>query len=401
MLRKRKIFLVFLIVVTFLVASVFVWVARNRINGTKQQISEAVEDRALVQIGDVYQSVALPSGAISQPTAAERNDFSGFAGLPSMADKEFYQNDTLIYSEDKNKVALASLIGSQENRDKKKEFFCDLAQKKCTSQKIFFNDFKIGETDILSSAVWWLTWNSQSNTVIGMTTNADNSGTLYACSVEQKTCTKNSEDKLNFPTGTINPASDRAVAIRQSDIPNEKTGASWELLVYATQDLAAPTKSYDISAAIDRDEDLVYDGVNSVAWSKDEQTILIGTTRNIFKLELESSKLEKIYADVSVGEGDLYWNSNELQFSPSGRYAIFIDTVSVNLAGGEDEASDEVIDDEAVIETDEAGIGGEVGAENVDLVESGDYDEGILKIVDLQENSSVTELLQAKDLILK
>jgi len=199
-------------------------------------------------------------------------------------------------------------------------------------------------------------------------TNSVNNGTLYACNIDTEICNKNTEANLNFPNGALNKSLDKVIAIKQNDIANEKIGDKWELFLYDIMDLNKPIKSYDISQVINRDEDLIYDGINSIAWSVDEDIILIGSTRNIFQFNLKKGDLRKIFTDVSEGEGDTYWNSDHIKLSLSGRYAIFIDNPNMDMA---DEKNDE-------------------SGEN-----------GILKIIDLQNKNKIISLLQAKNLILK
>ena len=194
---------------------------------------------------------------------------------------------------------------------------------------------------------------------------------MYVCDIDRKICTTNIQDKLNFPPGAINRDVTKVVGIKQNDIINEKTGDNWELFLYDLSDLSKPLKSFDISSAIDKNDDLIYDGVNSMVWSDDGKIILLGTLRNIFKFDLESEKLDRIFADIPAGEDDLYWNSNNIKLSADNRYAVFVDTVEENISEENDN---------------EDGL---------------TLEEGVLKAIDLKNNNEIIELSQAEDLILK
>lgn len=364
MLYNRKLFLKLALAI-ILVVLIFIFFAYKNLNIIKKE-------EIIVRVGDVYQKVAITSGAIAQTSLIERDNLSDFSGLPDKNDREFHKNYTLIHSENKNKVLVASFVGQGENAKKQREFTCDLSKKECAQSKLLFNNYKIGNLDIMAHSVWWLGWNSKRDMIIGMVFNEVNNGKVYVCDTNNQTCQETPKDKLNFPQGAINKSLDKMVAIRQHDIINEKTGDKWELLLYDTKNLNESLKTYDISSAIDRDEDIFYDGINSIAWSKNNRTILIGTTRNIFKFNLNSGKLDKIFTDTSDGDNDFYWNSDQLKFSSAENYAIFVDTVSI---GSSNEESGSVEDTE--------------------------IEEGVLKVVDLKNENKVSEIFQAKDLVLK
>lgn len=370
--RNKKILGALAIGILFLLGIIFLAAIKgyvfNKNNPNDKIKLESSDDEILIQVGDIYQKINLYSGNIFQPNTIERNDISHFKGLPNKSDKEFYENFSVIYSEDKDKIIVASFVGSGENKNKQKEFNCVVSKNICEESNIIFKEYMIGDISIMSGAVWWLGWNSKDSTIIGITTNDVNIGTLYVCNVENGICDKNYENGLNYPNGSINKSLDKIVAIRQNDIANEKIGDKWELFIYDLNNLKEPLKSYDISKAINKDGDLIYDGVNSIAWREfGAEEILIGTTRGIFKFNLSDGDLKNIFTDVSNGEDDLYWNSDNLKFSDSGRYAVFTDIVEIK----------------AETDTDE---------------ENG---ENVLKTIDLTENNRITELLQAEELSIK
>lgn len=365
MLNNKKIILKFTPVI-LLTVFLFIFFA--------YKLNKPKDDAVVIQSGNIYQKVSIPSGVVAQTNSIERNDLSDFSGLPDKNDREFHKNYTLIRSEDKNKVIVASFIGQGESTNKQKEFICNLSKKECIQSKLLFNNYKSGNLDIMSHFVWWMGWNSKNNTVIGLITNEVNNGKIYACNTTNQLCKESPKDKLNFPQGAISNSFNKIVAVKQNDIINEKTGDKWELLVYNIDDLSKPINTYDISSAIDRDDDIFYDGVNSVAWSKNDKIILIGTSRNIFKLSLNNGKLDKIFTDISENDDDFYWNSNKIIFSPSERYVIFIDTIDVSTFTERKESDkNEVVENE----------------------------EGVLKIIDLQNKNKVEEIFQATDLVLK
>lgn len=326
-------------------------------------IPSGEKDEIVIQVGDIFQKINLTSGVVSQPSALDRGDFRDFQGLPDKSDI-FYSNLSIIKSDDKNSIILASFIGSEEDADKQREFVCDLSEKKCREVKLFFNEFKIKDMGLMAQTIWWLGWDKKNEAVIGLRTNDVNIGTLYSCNIETKECIQTELEGLIFPIGSLNHSMDRAIAIKQNDILNEKIGERWELLIYDLKNLANPLKNIDISQIINKDDDLVYDGVTSVTWEKDGEEIFIGTTRGIFKLNLESGSVSTIFEDISVGEDDLYWHSDSLKLSDSGRFIVFLDPAI------EDDSEDE----------------------------EEEINESILRVIDLGNNREIKDLFQAKDL---
>lgn len=379
-LDKRILIGIIIVVVLILIIIIFKISFYDKEKNSKNVLNESISDEILIQVGEVYQKIRINSGVVSQASAIERGEFySFFSGLPDKSERDFYQNLSIIESEDENRLILASYVGSEENRDKQQEFACDIVTKSCNKEKIIFADYKIDGLSLMPTSVWWLNWNIKDNSVIGLLTNDVNIGTLYVCSIESGDCKKNSAEGLNFPLGAIDKSSENIIAIRQNDIANEKIGEKWELFVYNINNLDNSTKSYDISGAISKDEDLLYDGVNSVAWARDNKSIFIGTTRGVFELKLDDERLSNIFNDVSVGEDDFYWNSDSLQLSSSGRYLVFIDNIESDV----EVASDSENEEQADVEQDD----GEV--------------ENMLKAIDLMDNNRVIELIQAQNITLK
>jgi|GEM_PF-5035484 len=344
-----------------------------KINFSKKDNDDSMnsnDDEILVQIGEVYQKIKIDSGVVSQTSSVERGDFYDFSGLSKDNSSNFHQDLSIINSEDKNKIILASSVGSEE-KENQKEFVCDISKKNCVKDEIIFSNYSIAGESLMNSSIWWLNWNSKSNALVGLMTNDVNVGNLYVCDIKNRLCNKNSKEDLNFPVGSINKSINKVVAIEQNDIANEKIGEKWELFVYNLDDLANPIKNYDISRAISEDEDLIYDGINSVAWSEDDKFIFIGTTRAIFRLDLEDGKIENIFDDLSTGEDDFYWNSDSLRLSESGRYLVFVDNIESDI----EEAEDDSIEDDGI--------------------------ENSIKVIDLRDNNRVRELIQAKDIVIK
>jgi len=195
---------------------------------------------------------------------------------------------------------------------------------------------------------------------------------VYVCDTQTKLCNKTEGfDSLNdaevsavVPADAFSPSLKSFVMINQHAKPNVEKGAQWELLLYASDDLSKPEKSYDISAAINQSEDAGYDGVRSVAWSKDEKQLALATNSRIFTFNFETGALAPVYTDPAVGEVDPSLDSSALFMSPDGKYVAFIDSVDTTNE----------VEDEAY---------------------------NVLKRIDLENNNEVTEILGDYGLSLK
>jgi WD40 repeat protein len=146
--------------------------------------------------------------------------------------------------------------------------------------------------------------------------------------------------------------------------PSIEFGKQWDLLLYSSNDLSKPSKIYDISAAINQAEDAIYDGVRSVAWSKDEKLLALATNSRIFMFNFETGALSSVYADPATGESDPSLDSSALFLSSDGKYVAFIDSVDTTN-------------------------------------EVGDEAYNVLKKIDLEKNNEVSELLGDYGLSLK
>lgn len=358
-MNKKYLFLLgtfFFVVVVFL-SLYFLYEKRVSEDISEKEVKN--ESDVIVKTGDIYQKISIPGGEVKQVSPLERGDYVGFEGLPGKSDAAFYKNIFVIKSEDENMIVLKSSSDQQE-------FKCQIAEKKCERSDIFSQNYKVNNLDLDLNSVFWLSWNSGDGLVYGVESNDVNLGVLNVCDTKSREC-KILRD-FNFPSGVINKEVNKVVAIKQNDIANERTGEKWELFVYALKDLQNPIKSYDISKMITREEDLLYDGVNSVVWSNTGDDLFLGTTRGIFNLSLKNGEIKEIFRDISESEDDIYWNSDSLKISKDGNYLIFIDTIEV------------LEEDEG--ETEESGW------------------DNILKLIDLSDNK-VSELIQAKDLSLE
>jgi len=320
--------------------------------------------------------IDIYSGNILKANALDKLDFSEFAGLLKT---EGVDQGIVIVSNDKQKAIVTYVPNENEIESQSilstDEYVCDIAEKKC-EKSIFLSQSYEGVGDNLKK-IWWSKWDSVNNFLYGNIVD-DNLGDIapvYACNTQSKKCSKTKEanDSFIIPAGSFSPSLNSFVVINQHDQVGVETGKNWELLLYANNDLENPLRTYDISVIIDRDENVAYDSVYSVAWSQDEKKIVIGTTRRIFLFDIDSGGLSLSYVVPVDGEGDFYWDSNKLFLSSDAKVIAFIDESDEEV----DLPTETVVDDEAELES-------------VSI--------NVLKKIDLENSNKVTEIFRGPGL---
>lgn len=357
-------------------------------------VKNASMDKILIQASEGIQKISVSTGKTEAVSGIEQEDFSGFAGFPKLGiiDSKDFSQEIVLTSQDKSK-ALVTVVAydspaatSTTQVDSQKmlsadDYLCDIAQKKCESSKILSDEYQgagfFSETDKVF--MWWSGWDSAKNILYGNLTSekTGNASPVYACDTQTKKCSetlgydsmKKGDVSAVVPGGALSPSLQKLVMIVQNDTPNEVTGKKWELLQYATVDLSKPAMRMDISQAISTNENVAYDSVLSVSWTKDEKKIVMATSQKIFMLDLETKKMQLIYDAPFDEEGLTSFDGNGVVLSPDDKFVVFTD--------GEDVIKDE--NDEN---------------SDVDVI-------NVLKKIDLIQNSEVTELMRGSDLSLK
>ncbi len=387
MQKKYKIMLggVFVIIIMAMIAGAMKNNQEKGASGNKNnthQADEAFENNVIVQSDDATDKIDIGTGTVAAANAVEKEDFSEFAGLPKMGmdgTRDIEQGITII-SNDKSKAIVTVVdyaLEKNENQSvgsqtilKTSEYLCDIAQKKCEASNLFSQEYQ-GLDKKKSGSIWWLKWDSVKNILYGNIEDEKfgSIAPIYACDTQIRKCNNtggievitDDDEHAIVPEGSFSPSLENFVMIKQHDKINVETGKLWELELYAADNLEKPLKTYDISAIIDRDENVAYDSVKSIAWSGDEKKIAIGTARRIFMFNVESGSLSLAYVAPTDMEGDAYWNSSELFLSPDAKFIAFIDE------------SDEETD--AINEEDRMPI-------------------NVLKKIDLENSNKITELLR-------
>ncbi|MEK7463122.1 MAG: hypothetical protein AAB621_02030 [Patescibacteria group bacterium] len=294
--------------------------------------------------GDSYQIDLITS--VLKPYKNDFEKIESFSGFP--ADKKTDKTDSfasrIFYSKDKSQAIVTLLVvdstaspsefdGSQPIIEKK-EYLCILSVKQCQPSDLLFSAEE-AEKDI-----FWFHWDSSKGLFYGHSAGegVGNSSPVVIFDANKKTSQKTSgygleyygEKRAEVPSGAFSPSLQKFIMIDEGRGENWKPegGNNWKLLLYYTNkehsdNLSRPFHSFDISS-LEKDK---YDGVPSVNWSADEKLLAIGTDNRIYTLNLETGQISLKFEDKTKAKGGLYWDFNNLQFSPSNRFIVFVDYV--------------------------------------------------------------------------
>lgn len=209
------------------------------------------------------------------------------------------------------------------------EFICDIAKHTCDTADILARAYKA--TGIQGSwfeypMVRWFQWDSKKNTLYGHLAGegVGNASPVFAFSATDGSLRKTvghdsldtKEKRSEVPAGAFSPSLDKVVMIDES-------GKKWSLLLYKSDDLSAPFKTYDVSSM--NDAAYGWSRISSVAWSSDETFLVLETNRQIFILNTATGGITLIYTDTTPHESGLWLDFNTVALSPSGRYVVFVD----------------------------------------------------------------------------
>ncbi|MFA5962200.1 MAG: hypothetical protein WC848_05955 [Parcubacteria group bacterium] len=345
------------------------------------------DKKLLVVANDAVEKVDLLSGKVEATSLLEQSNFDSFEGFPVLGDnknEDVEQGVTLLSPDERQALVTVTTYKSvallPKDADQPvlsvSDYLCEIENKSCSPSTLLSEIYQGIDPELQKrgTSLSWFRWNSQRNLLFGHLTFGDlgDVSPVYACDTQIKICNKTEGfDSLKVgdvsavvPAGAFSPSLKSFIMINQHAKPNVEIGKQWELLLYASDDLLKPEKTYDISAAINQDEDSGYDSVRSVAWSKDEKRLALATNNRIFIFNFETGVLAPIYTDPATGEDDPSLDSSALFISSDGKYVAFIDSVDTTNE----------IEDEAY---------------------------NVLKKIDLENNNEVTEILGDYGLSLK
>ena len=377
MVKKKKNYIAFVIVAIFVLAILATILIKNNkknVNAPAASLSDEqdvamvdknIEDTVTAQDDDKISKVSLTTGQLVDATTLDKEDFNGFAGLPVFG--EVGNNDTeqgpVIISNDKRKaivpVSVFDTSAKSNQLDEAQpiistaEYTCDILQKKCETSNLLSQAYQglDPKLQVKYGSMSWVKWDSVKNILLGHLS-SDSLGDVspvYVCDTVNKKCDKTEgfdslkagDQKAVAPEGMFSPTLAKFVMINQHDKPNEETGKTWDLLLYASNDLVKPLKTYDISVIIDHDESVAYDSVSAVSWSQDEKKIAIATTHKIFMFDVESGGLSLAYIEPATDDGDFNWDNSRIVLSSATDSIMFVkqvdEVVAPVVAGASDD----------------------------------------------------------------
>ncbi len=320
----------------------------------KGDMEQDYADVNRVEINGQMKKISATGGNIENVSGGEDQSFSDFSGLPKIGENgnESVQQERTLFSQDRKNVLvqivaydLASTKKEDESESvvlRKEEYRCDVAQKKCESSNLFSQGYQ-GIEDV--SQIWWSRWDAQKELLYGNVVGDDGQSVapVYICDTKEKTCasTKKEVSSANVPNGFVSPSLNKLVTINQNDKVNEETGNSWELALYSSADLLGPLRHYDLSSAITKNEDVVYDSVGALVWDSQEEKIFFCTIGKIFALDINDGKLTLIYAaPADSEENSVYLDSSKIFLSADNKYVFFMESQELSIGEEESEMKD-------------------------------------------------------------
>lgn len=333
----------------------------------------------LVSADDGIKKIDLATGQTHDASALQQEDFSGFAGLPKLGDdgkQDTEQADVLVSRGNSQAIVTVTAYADDASQSvvSSDDYVCDIAGKSCQKTDLLDQNYQGLDPQVQKnpSVFAWEAWDSAKNTLFGHLTTSDagDVSPVYACDTQAKTCAetqgydsqKPGDEKAVVPQGAFSPSLSQFVLVNQHDDPNNTTGKNWDLLLYSSSDCSKPTRSYDITVAIDRDPSVPYDSVYAVAWSNDEKTLAIGTTSRIFVMNLDSGSLKVAYVAPPDDNGDATWDTSALFLSPDGATLAFVDSspVQPDSASTDQQASGDTLNALKKIDLAHGNVVGEV-----------------------------------------
>ncbi|KKQ43729.1 MAG: hypothetical protein US63_C0045G0003 [Candidatus Moranbacteria bacterium GW2011_GWC2_37_8] len=317
--------------------------SRSKLEILNESAQLYFSDKVVISDSEKIQKIDLLSGEIEPVTAVEQEDFSSFSGLPELGinGNEYFEksNSLLSLKEDKVLVEISVYSIGLENLEfvdpdsiiRIEEFVCDVAKAKCENSDLLSRQYQGLENSIQKDPSFvWSGWDSQKNLLFGNLQSNENEAAslIYVCDVEKKICAADEKrDFVNYaPSGLFSPRFDKVVIVSGSEVDGA-ISIKRDLVLYETADLSKPVRYYDISSAFGNDKDASHDSVQSVAWSKDEKHLAIGTSRRIFVLDLERNSLSLAYLAPNDDENDYYWDYSSLFLSSDAKFIAFVDSV--------------------------------------------------------------------------
>ena len=91
-----------------------------------------------------------------------------------------------------------------------------------------------------------------------------------------------------------------------------------ELLFFDSNNLNKPIKTLNISKLSSK-------SIYSIDWFYPKRQIVVGTEKNIYRLNLDNNDIVSVYEDKTLGASYVAWSRFSLTFSPSGKYIVFVD----------------------------------------------------------------------------
>lgn len=272
-----------------------------------------------------------------------------FTGLPKEIENKqiSISNRVDILSQDKSKAIVVSITSDKTKEPsefdgslpilKASEFVCDTLSKKCSPTDYLASAYRgIGLQGnwYEYSSVWWLNWDVTKNVLYGHLTGegVGNASPIYTFNLDTKKLQqttgydalneKEKEKRAEVPAGAFSPSLSKFIMIDEN-WNNNVSSNKWDLLLYDINNLSAPLKKFDISAINNKTNG---DGrVNSVAWSADEKTLVLETSKQIYTLNLDNGKIYLRYTDTIRDDSGLWLDFNAIALSQSGRYIVFVD----------------------------------------------------------------------------
>lgn len=312
------------------------------------QLSQQGADTVLFMRNDKAYEMDIVTKEL-KPYISPIDAIKTFSGLPKEMDtnKVFVSMSDVLLSADKTKaiVVFSTFDNTKEPSAfdgslpliRADEFMCDIASRECSPTNVLALAYEAsGRTAewFRDNTLSWYEWDSKRNLLFGHVSGEGigSASPVYVFNANTKILQQtvgydslnNKEKRAEVPWGAFSPSLSKFVMVQETgDTTNARN--TWKLLLYRSDNLTVPQGVYDISAMNDASHG--FNRVGSVAWSTDEETLVILTNDQLFTLNFESGEKTLRYTDTSKDASGLWLDFNHVRLSQDGRFITFVDYI--------------------------------------------------------------------------
>ncbi len=274
-------------------------------------------------------------------TASPTDDILNFAGLPKVMKNERVSVAVrpILVSDDRTKAIVVALTYDETQEPepydgslpilKTEQFICDIVSRTCAISNVLAAAYKAsglpGEWFSYPN-LEWERWDATKNVLYGYAIGLafGSSAPIYTYQIDSGTFKKLTRysrigeegDHAILPAGAFSPSLRNIAAV-------EVDTSDAMLVVYENGEMLVEAKKFNITAALDVDQQ--HDIIHAVAWSADENKLVLMSEKKISALDITSGKVTVLYTDTVADNSGSWFDFDSVKLTPNGRYVVFVD----------------------------------------------------------------------------